>query len=73
MELGGRTQVVAFNVGLFIVATGMWTEMNVSVVGIALTWSAAAFAIAKSWTFPLLANMAFVRAYSDRWWTPLGA
>jgi nitrite reductase (NO-forming) len=73
MEVGGRTQVVAFNLGLFIVAAGMWAEMNMSVVGIGLTWSAAAFAIAKSWTFPLLANMAFVRAYSDRWWTPLEA
>lgn len=70
MEVGGRTQVVAFNLGLFIVAAGVWTGMNVSVVGIGLTWSAAAFAVAKSWTFPFLANRAFVRAYSDRWWTP---
>jgi hypothetical protein len=72
MELGGRTQVVAFNLGLIIEALGGWTEMNVSVVGIGLTWAAAAFAVAKLWTFPLLANSAFIRAYSDRWWTPLG-
>jgi nitrite reductase (NO-forming) len=71
MELGGCTQVVAFNLGLVIVALGGWTEINVSVVGIGLTWAAAAFAVAKLWTFPLLANSAFIRAYSDRWWTPL--
>jgi hypothetical protein len=72
MELGGRTQVVAFNLGLVIVVLGGWTEMNASVVRIGLTWTAAAFAVAKSWTFPRLANSAFIRAYSDRWWTPLG-
>lgn len=70
MELGGRPQVLAYNAGLVAVLIGLQTNIDSSLAGIVLTWSAAAWAIGKSWSFRLLATFPSVRAYSERWWAP---
>lgn len=68
MELGGRAQVVAYNLGLVAVLVGLRTGIDSSLGGIWLTWSAAAWALTKSWGFPLLATLPAVRARSAAWW-----
>jgi nitrite reductase (NO-forming) len=70
MELGGRVQVVAYNVGLIAVLIGLETKLNAFSIGIALAWSAAACALAKLWSFPLLAKLAVVRTESAERWAP---
>ena len=68
MELGGRTQVGALNAGLILTLIGSLTAWDVLLIGIWLAWLAAASALTKSWTFPLLAKLQIVRSRSDRWW-----
>jgi hypothetical protein len=70
MELGGKAQVVAYNVGLVLVLIGLRTGADVSLAGITLTWCAAVWAIAKTWSFPLLARLRSVGELSERWWAP---
>jgi nitrite reductase (NO-forming) len=70
MELGGRSQVVLYNLGLAAIAIGLHTRIDISSFGIALTWCAATLALTKLWTFPLLAGIPAVRALSRRWWAP---
>jgi hypothetical protein len=68
MELGGRAQVIAYNLGAVVALIGLRTEINVALIGIVATWMAAAWALAKTWTFPLLARLRLVHRWSERWW-----
>jgi nitrite reductase (NO-forming) len=68
MELLGRPQVIAYNAGLVAILVGLQTGIDGSLVGTVIAWLAAAWAIAKSWSFPLLARLPYVRAQSDHWW-----
>ena len=68
MELGGRVQVIAYNLGAGIALIGLRTDMDVEMIGISLTWTAAAWALTKSWSFPLLARLPVVQRWSERWW-----
>lgn len=68
MELGGRAQVIVYNIGLVAVLVGLRSGINSALVGTVCVWSAAAWALAKSWGFPLLASMPTVRERSERWW-----
>jgi len=68
MELGGRAQVIAYNLGAVVALIGLRTEINGAVIGIVATWIAAAWALVKTWTFPLLAKLKLVHRWSERWW-----
>lgn len=68
MELGGKVQVVAYNVGLVLVLIGLRTTMDLSLIGIILSWLAAVMALAKCWVFPLLARLPSVTRRSAAWW-----
>ncbi|MGH2806564.1 MAG: hypothetical protein ACRDKT_04740 [Actinomycetota bacterium] len=68
MEIGGRTQVVTYNLGLILVLIGLLTEIDSSLAGIVVAWSAAAWTIAKTWTFPGLARLRSVDARARTWW-----
>jgi nitrite reductase (NO-forming) len=70
MEVGGREQVVLYNLGLIAVLIGLRidTSFDVGLVGIVTTWTMAAWAMAKNWLFPQLATLSSVRARSERWW-----
>lgn len=70
MELGGRAQVVAYNVGVVLALVALRTDVDSALIGTALTWVAAVWALTKSWTFPLLAELPLVKRWSDRWWEP---
>jgi hypothetical protein len=70
MELLGRPQVVAYNAGLLVILVGLRTAIDISQFGIVLAWVAAAWAIAKFWSFPQLATWPSVRRRSDEWWAP---
>ena len=68
MELGGKAQVVAYNVGLVMVLIGLRTASDVALVGIVMSWAAAATALAKCWAFPLVARLPAVKRQSSIWW-----
>lgn len=68
MEVGGRMQVFAYNAGLVAVFIGLRTDIDVSLAGICVAWSAALWALVKTWTFPALARLSRVRMWSERWW-----
>ena len=70
MELGGRAQVVAYNLGALLALVALRTGVETGMLGTALAWTAAAWALTKSWTFPLLARLAVIRRWSERWWEP---
>ena len=70
MEIGARPQVIAYNAGLIAILVGLRTAIDISLIGIVLAWAAAAWVIAKTWTFPLLATLPSVAERSDRWWAP---
>ena len=73
MELGGRTQVAAYNIGLIATLMGLEAGTDLSQVGIVLLWSAAAAALFKSWAFPALASSSRVKDRAARWWAPPGS
>jgi hypothetical protein len=68
MELGGRAQVIAYNLGAVVALVGLRTEINGELIGIVATWIATAWALTKTWTFPLLARLKLVHRWSERWW-----
>ena len=70
MELGGRPQVVVYNAGIALVLVGLLAGAPTSLIGIWLAWVAAAVALAKTWTFPLLAKLPAVERASALWWAP---
>ena len=70
MELGGRTQVVVYNSGIAFVLAGLLSDVPISLAGIWLAWGAAAWALTKTWTFPVLAKLPSVETASARWWAP---
>ena len=70
MELGGRAQVAAYNLGALLALVALRTGVETGLLGTVLAWTAAAWALTKSWSFPLLAELAVVRRWSDRWWEP---
>jgi nitrite reductase (NO-forming) len=70
MEVGGRTQVIAFNVGLALVLGGLVTESDISHAGIVVLWSTALWTLAKTWTFPWIARLPSVGTRSRAWWAP---
>lgn len=68
MELGGRAQVTAYNVGLVLVLFGLRSGTQLSLVGICLAWASATWAMTKAWSFPLLARSHRVQQRSAAWW-----
>lgn len=68
MELGGRAQVIVYNIGLVAVLVGLRSGIDSALAGTVFVWIAAAWALAKSWGFPLLASLPAVRERSERWW-----
>jgi nitrite reductase (NO-forming) len=72
MELGGRAQLLAYNVGLVAILFGLRGLGDSALVGVILTWCAALWAMAKSWGFPLLAGFPAVHERSERWWAAEG-
>lgn len=68
MELGGRAQVLAYNLGLIMVLVGLRFDVPVSLAGTWVAWIAAAWALTKSWIFPALAGLKVVERRSERWW-----
>ncbi|MEX2431290.1 MAG: hypothetical protein WD645_05155 [Dehalococcoidia bacterium] len=68
MEVGGRTQVAAYNLGLVTALLGLRAGIGPLGAGIIVTWSAGAWAMAKLWGFPLLASLPLVHRLSERWW-----
>jgi hypothetical protein len=65
MELGGRAQVIGYNVGLIAIFWGLRTGMDdVSLVGIVVSWLATAWALTKSWSFSALAALPNVQRLS---------
>jgi nitrite reductase (NO-forming) len=73
MELGGYVQVLLYNVGLLAILVGPEMRFSLSVIGIAFAWSAAVFALAKLWLFPVLAKLPRVATKSEEWWAPPAA
>ena len=49
---------------------GLSSDLEVSLAGIVIAWSAAALALAKSWAFPLLGSLTSVKDRAERWWAP---
>ena len=70
MELGGRVQVVVYNVGLLAVLLGLRADLGTAHAGMILAWSAATWALFKLWTFPWLAAAPAVHTMSASWWAP---
>lgn len=68
MELGGRVQVVAYNLGLILAILGLRTGSEASVVGTSLVWGAATLAVSKAWLFPLLSKLPSVERRAAAWW-----
>lgn len=69
-EVGAMIQVVAYNVGLVLVLASLrgLLPATAGTAGAALVCGAAAFAVAKSWAFALLARLPRVRARAQVWW-----
>lgn len=72
MEVGGKAQVLAYNLGLLAVLINLRGAAGTGLAGIVLAWSAAAWAVVKTWSFPLLAGLPQVRARSEAWWAEPG-
>jgi nitrite reductase (NO-forming) len=72
MEVGGRIQVVAYNAGLVLTLVGLRSGTELSLGGIWIAWTAAAWVLVKSWSFPLLSNLASVESRSAAWWADPG-
>ena len=70
MELGGPAQVALYNAGLLATLIGLQAGTDLALLGIALVWSAAAFTLLKTWTFPTVATSARVQERAERWWAP---
>ena len=68
MELGGRAQAVAYNVGLILVLVGLQAGTDLSVVGASFVWIAAVWALTKAWFFPLLSRLPCVERRAAAWW-----
>jgi nitrite reductase (NO-forming) len=68
MELGGRSQVLTYNVGLVLALLGLRLDTQVSLLGTWAAWTAAAWVLTKSWTFPILSGLPAVERRSARWW-----
>lgn len=68
MELGGRTQLVAYNAGLVAVLLGLRTGVDAYAAGIVLAWGAAAWSLTKSWAFAVLARTDTVQRRAAEWW-----
>jgi nitrite reductase (NO-forming) len=68
MELGGRTQVVTYNVGLILILAGLQAGTDLSVVGATFAWTAAVWALTKAWFFPLLSRLPSVERRAAAWW-----
>jgi hypothetical protein len=68
MDLGGKAQVALYNLGLLSVLIGLRNSSDVALVGIVMSWAAAAAALAKCWAFPLLARLPMVKRRSSAWW-----
>jgi nitrite reductase (NO-forming) len=70
MELGGRAQAVAFNLGVVLTLIGLRSALDtVSITGVAMAWLAALWALGKSWSFPALSDLPAVERLSATWWT----
>jgi hypothetical protein len=70
MELAGRLQVIVYNTGLILVLLGLRFDLETALAGTVLAWTAAAWALIKSWSFPLLARLPLVKAWGESWWAP---
>lgn len=68
MEVGGRAQVVLYNIGLVATLFGLRSGTGLSLVGVSLTWVATASALTKSWCFPMLAHLPAVQRRAAKWW-----
>lgn len=68
MELGGRFQVLAYNLGLLIVLAGLLTDSGYGITGMVLAWGAAAWAVTKTWTVPILGRLPWAARRSAEWW-----
>ena len=68
MELGGRAQVIVYNIGLLAVLVGLRTGAGTASAGTILAWGAAAWALLKLWSFPWLATTPVIHGMSARWW-----
>lgn len=68
MELVGRSQVTAYNLGLILALVGLRTGSDMAMIGTVLTWTATAWALAKAWSFPLLARLPLVERRAAAWW-----
>lgn len=68
MELGGRAQVIAYNLALVITFVGLRSNLEISLVGIVMGWLAVTWTLFKSWSFPALSGLAVVEDLSAVWW-----
>jgi nitrite reductase (NO-forming) len=55
-EVLGRTQVVAFNTGVFLLVASRWLPPSSSAAGWCLALTAVLWALTKTWAFPVLAG-----------------
>ena len=68
MELGGRTQVVAYNGGLILALAGLQAGTDLLAAGATFAWTAAVWALTKAWFFPLLSRLPSVERRAAAWW-----
>lgn len=70
MEVAAPLQLLAYNVGLVIALSSAWGLLPASwgAFGLACVWGAAAWAVAKAWTFPVIARLPSVGRVATRWW-----
>jgi nitrite reductase (NO-forming) len=71
-EIGSRAQVAAYNLGLVLLGLSLLGAGfgGSRQLAIGLVWSAAAWALVKSFSFPLLARLPGVARRSATWWEP---
>ncbi|MEX2556103.1 MAG: hypothetical protein WEB06_10765 [Actinomycetota bacterium] len=74
-EVGARAQVLAYNAGLALVLLALrgFLPGQAGAAGIALAWSAAAWALAKTVVFPMMARQRRVHRAAEEWWSPRDA
>ena len=58
----------SYNAGLLAVLVGLRASSEIALLGIAMSWIAAAATLAKCWAFPLLARLPSVERQSAIWW-----